>query len=148
MDNELFYTEPFVTIAYLDSWYVQNLSIFKNSRHSKYRESAKYSLHRTLCNLSIWATGLWITRPIIDIWHNFEYDLWVKRKEKYLYIPKCNNITNNSQRQNSGKYRLVQSYKYLNWSMVIFYQIKKVQFQKLKELRNYNRKLFLFLPQK
>ena len=32
--------------------------------------------------------------------------------------------------------------------MVIFYQIKKVQFQKLKELRNYNRKLFLFLPQK
>ena len=35
---------------------------------------------------SIWATGLLISRPIVDIWQNFEYGLlMVKRKKKYLY---------------------------------------------------------------
>ena len=27
--DEVFYSEPFVTMAYLDSWYIQNLSIFR-----------------------------------------------------------------------------------------------------------------------
>ena len=27
--SELFYSEPFVTIEYLDYWYIQNLNIFK-----------------------------------------------------------------------------------------------------------------------
>ena len=36
----------------------------------------------------------------------------------YLYIGKCNNITNNPKKQNSGKKRLVQSYKSLKQNMV------------------------------
>ena len=43
----------------------------------------------------------------------FEHGLRVKRKEKHLYIRKCNNNTNNYKKQNSLKKRLVQSYKYL-----------------------------------
>ena len=46
--------------------------------------------------LSIWATGLSITQATLDIWQNLGYGLWVKRKEKYLHIRKCNSITNNS----------------------------------------------------
>ena len=28
MQDEVFYSEPFVTITYIDSWYIQNLNIF------------------------------------------------------------------------------------------------------------------------
>ena len=48
--------------------------------------------------LSIWATGLLITHTIVDICQNLGYSLRVKRKEKHLYIRKCSNITNNSQK--------------------------------------------------
>ena len=58
-----------------------------------------------------------MTHPIVDIWQNFGYGLRVKRKEKYLYIWKCNKIINNSKKQNSGKYRLAQ--------IKYGYQIKK-----------------------
>ena len=56
-----------------------------------------YSIFQPL--LSIWATELLITQPIVDIWQNFGYGSRVKRKEKYLYIRKYNNITNNSKKQ-------------------------------------------------
>ena len=36
-------------------------------------------------------------RYLTEIW------IRVKRKEKYLYNRKCNNITNNSKKRNSGK---------------------------------------------
>ena len=42
----------------------------------------------------------------------FGYGLRVKRKKKYLYIRKYNNITNNYKKGNSGGKRFVQSYKY------------------------------------
>ena len=48
-----FFSEPFVTIAHLDSRYIQNLSIFRTQDNSKYRESLKYSSDRALCNLGI-----------------------------------------------------------------------------------------------
>ena len=51
-------------------------------------------------------------RYLTEFW-NFGYGLRVKRKENYLYIRKCNNIKNNTKKQNTGKYRLVQSYYYL-----------------------------------
>ena len=41
-------------------------------------------------------------RYLTEFW-NFGYGLRVKRKENYLYIGKCNNITNNSKKRNSGK---------------------------------------------
>ena len=41
-------------------------------------------------------------RYLTKFW-NFGYDLRVKRKENYLNIRKCNNIKNNSKKQNSGK---------------------------------------------
>ena len=41
-------------------------------------------------------------RYLTEFW-NFGYGLGVKRKESYLYIWKCNNITNNSKKRNSGK---------------------------------------------
>ena len=59
-----------------------------------------YSVFQPL--LSKRAAGLWITHLIRDVWQNVEYGLRVKRKEKYLYIRKCNNI-NNSKKKNSGK---------------------------------------------
>ena len=51
-------------------------------------------------------------RYLTEFW-NSGYGLRAKRKEKYLYIRKCNNIKNNAKKRNSGKKRLVQSYKYL-----------------------------------
>ena len=44
-----------------------------------------------------------ITHPIVGIWQNFGYGLWVKWKKTYLYIRKCNNITNNSVTKQSTK---------------------------------------------
>ena len=41
-------------------------------------------------------------RYLTEFW-NFGHDLRVKRQENYLYIDKCNNITNNSKKRNSGK---------------------------------------------
>ena len=50
--DEVFYSESFVTTTYLDPWHIQNLSIFR-TQDIWYRESLKYSLHKTLCNLDI-----------------------------------------------------------------------------------------------
>ena len=47
--NEVLYSEP-SNIAYLESWFIQNLSIFR-TQDVQYWESLKYSLHRTMCNL-------------------------------------------------------------------------------------------------
>ena len=41
---------------YTDFWYVQTYLNIQNLRHPKYRETLKYSLHRALCNLGIFAT--------------------------------------------------------------------------------------------
>ena len=41
-------------------------------------------------------------RYLTEFW-NFGNGLRAKRKENYLYIGKCNNVTNNSKKQNSGK---------------------------------------------
>ena len=41
-------------------------------------------------------------RYLTEFW-NFGHGLRVKRKENYFYIGKCNNITNNSKKRNSGK---------------------------------------------
>ena len=41
-------------------------------------------------------------RYLTEFW-NFGYGLRVKRKEKYLYIRKYNNIKNNIKKRNSGK---------------------------------------------
>ena len=50
--DEVFYSEPFVNITYLDFWYIQNLIMF-TTQDIRYRE---YSLHRTLCNIDIFIT--------------------------------------------------------------------------------------------
>ena len=50
--DEVFYSELSVTITYLDFWYIQNLIIFI-TQDIRYRQSLRYSLHRTLCNLEI-----------------------------------------------------------------------------------------------
>ena len=83
-------------MAYLEPYHIQNPSIFRtlayfetvaysepctipNSRHSKYRESLKYSLHRTLFNLVIFTTFVYscpsilITRGILKVLLNM-YD--------------------------------------------------------------------------
>ena len=49
-----------------------------------------------------------ITHTIVDIWQNFGYDLRVKRKEKYFYIQKCNNITNKLQKEIPGNNGLLK----------------------------------------
>ena len=41
-------------------------------------------------------------RYLTKFW-NFGYGLLVKRKANYLYIRKCNNIKNNTEKPNSGK---------------------------------------------
>ena len=41
-----------------------------------------------------------VTHPIVNISQNFRYGLRIKRKEKKLYIRKCNNITKNSKKRN------------------------------------------------
>ena len=53
--DEVFYSKLYANITFIDSWCILNLSIF-NSRHSRYCESLKYSIHRTLCNLDIFTT--------------------------------------------------------------------------------------------
>ena len=53
--------------------------------------------------LSKWAKRLLIAHSIIDIWQKFGNGLRFKRKEKYSYNQKCNNITNNSKKWSSGK---------------------------------------------
>ena len=41
-----------------DFWYIQNLGIFR-TQDKRYRESLKYSLHKTLCNLDIFITYIY-----------------------------------------------------------------------------------------
>ena len=60
------YFIPFVTITYLDFWYIQNLSIFR-SQDIRYHESLKYSLHRSLCNLDILITYKYSSSSILRI---------------------------------------------------------------------------------
>ena len=43
----------------------------------------------------------WSSSSVID--KNVGYGLRVKRKEKYLYIRNCDNITNNYKKRNSRK---------------------------------------------
>ena len=57
--EQVFYSKSFVTIVYLDSWYIQNINISRtciSRMHSQYRELLKYSLDRILCNHEIFAT--------------------------------------------------------------------------------------------
>ena len=58
--------------------------------------------------LSMWAAGFLTAHPILNIWQNFEYTFWGKRKEKYLCIRKCNNITSYSRKCNSRKWQFCQ----------------------------------------
>ena len=70
-------------------------------------ESMTYSLPIRFCSQSL----IMRYRALNDVPHsryftefwNFKYGLRVKRKENYWYIPKCNNIKNNSKKRNSGK---------------------------------------------
>ena len=62
--------------------------------------------------LSIWALELLTTHSIVEIWQNFGYGLRVRRKEKYLSIRKCNNITNNSKKEilgNNGLFKVTST---------------------------------------
>ena len=54
-----------LTTTYLDSWHIQILSIFKNSRHSRYRESLKYSSYGTLCKPEVFATLVYSSPNIL-----------------------------------------------------------------------------------
>ena len=51
---------------------------------------------------------------ILNIWQSFGYGLWDKRKEKYLFIRKRNNITSYSRKCNSWKSQLsqIKSYRF------------------------------------
>ena len=62
--DDVFYLEPFVTIAYLDSWCIKTLA-YSELKALKNRESLKYSLHRTLCNLGTFTTLLAYSIPSI-----------------------------------------------------------------------------------
>ena len=55
--------EP-LSIAYLDSWYIQNLSIFR-TQDIQYWESLKYSLNRTMFNLDIFTTLVYLSPNIL-----------------------------------------------------------------------------------
>ena len=62
--GEVLYSEPFVTITYLDFWYIQNLDIFR-IQDIRYHESLKYSLHRTPCSLDIFMTHIYSSTRIL-----------------------------------------------------------------------------------
>ena len=81
----MFCSESCLTLAYLEPCHIQNPSMFttlayfeamiysepcliQNSRHSKYRESLKYSLHRTMCNLVIFTTLVYSCPSVFIIW--------------------------------------------------------------------------------
>ena len=51
--DEVFCSEPYSDIIFIDSWCIKHI---QNSRLSRYCESLKYSLHRTVFNLSIFTT--------------------------------------------------------------------------------------------
>ena len=68
-------SEPFVTVTYLYFWYIQNLSMLK-TQDIRYRESLKYSLHRTLCNLHIFIVYIYSNPSILrtrGIWWTVFY---------------------------------------------------------------------------
>ena len=121
--SEIKSTEIFKTFAYSEPECVSYSLLFgyslelitstvSSTFYKKYDLLLRYSFFQPF--LSIWAGGLLITDPIVDIRQNFGYGLRGKWKEKYLYIRKCNNNINNSKKRNFWKKRLVQSNKYLN----------------------------------
>ena len=64
--DEVFYSESFVTMTYLDSWYIQNLySAYSELETFKIRESLKYTLHRTFCNFGIITILLYFNPSIL-----------------------------------------------------------------------------------
>ena len=74
---------------------------FLQTTNKNYSFFINYSFFQPL--ISVCATELLIAHPIVNSLQNFEYGLPIKRKEKYIYIWKCNNNTNNSKKRNSGK---------------------------------------------
>ena len=118
---EHFIKNPVLTIRNLDVWYIQNFRLFRTRVcQLLVNVSANFLELLTSClllllhpvlfikcitySLSIdFFNQLLITHSIIDIWQNFGYGLRVRRKEKYLYIRKCNNIRNNCKKRNSWK---------------------------------------------
>ena len=64
--------------------------------------------------LTIWPVELLVAHLILNIWQSFGYGLWDKRKEKYLFIRKRNNITSYSRKCNSWKSQLsqIKSYRF------------------------------------
>ena len=65
--DEMLHSEPFVTIAYLDSWYIQNLNIFRTQDIQNNLESLRYSSRRTLRNLGIFTTLVYSSPSIVRI---------------------------------------------------------------------------------
>ena len=61
--DEVFFSK-LLSIAYLNSWYIQNLSIIR-TRDIRYWESIKCSLHRTMCNLPIFTTLVYLSTNIL-----------------------------------------------------------------------------------
>ena len=61
--DEVFFSK-LLSIAYLNSWYIQNLSII-GTRDIRYWESIKCSLHRTMCNLPIFTTLVYLSTNIL-----------------------------------------------------------------------------------
>ena len=66
--DEVFFSK-LLSIAYLNSWYIQNLSIIR-TRDNRYWESLKCSLHRTMCNLRIFTTLVYLST---NIWEPKEF---------------------------------------------------------------------------
>ena len=76
--DEAFYSE-LLSIAYLDSWCIQNFSIFR-TQNIQYWESLKYSLHRTMFNLGIFTTLVYLShspgktqKPAKHVWSAVSY---------------------------------------------------------------------------
>ena len=73
--DTVFYSLPF-SIAHLDSWYIQNLSIFRTQDTEKYWWSLKYSFHENMCNLGIFTTIVSprnTQKPVKNVWRSVFY---------------------------------------------------------------------------
>ena len=65
VNDKIFNSKP-LSIAYLDCWYIQNLRLFR-TQGIQYRESLKFSLHRTMFNLGIFMALVYLSPNILRV---------------------------------------------------------------------------------
>ena len=63
--DKVFYSEPYALYNIYRLMMHSKLKHIQNSRHSRYCESLKYSLHKSLCNVDIFTTCVYSSRSIL-----------------------------------------------------------------------------------